>query len=140
VWQRASWSGIVHRVLIVDDHVYVRRGVRGILDQLPDWEICGEAANGKEAIRLNEELKPDILVMDISMPEMDGLEAARIIRRTHPKTRIILLTLHNSQELIKTALRAGASGYVLKSDAEEELVAALHAVAKEETYISTKSR
>jgi len=124
------------RVLVVDDHAVIRRGVQGILRAYPEWELCGEAENGQEAIKLAETLKPEIIIMDVSMPVLNGLEATRIIHELLPNTRILLLTLHSSTELVRTAFRAGARGYVLKSDAENELVRALNVVAGDGTYVS----
>jgi DNA-binding NarL/FixJ family response regulator len=124
------------RVIVVDDHAVIRRGVQGILDAFPEWELCGEAENGQEAIRLAEALKPDMIIMDVSMPGLNGLEATRIIRNILPDTKILLLTLHSSTELVRSAFRAGARGYVLKSDAEHELVRALNVLAGEGTYVS----
>jgi DNA-binding NarL/FixJ family response regulator len=124
------------RVLVVDDHAVIRRGVQGILRAYPEWELCGEAENGQEAIKLAETLKPEMIIMDVSMPILNGLEATRIIHELLPNTRILLLTLHSSTELVRTAFRAGARGYVLKSDAEHELVRALNVVAGDGTYVS----
>ena len=102
----------------------------------PEWEVVGEAGNGQEAVQLTKELLPDIVLMDIPMPGMGGLEATRVIRRASPDTKVLLLTLHNSIELVETALRAGARGYLLKSDSEGELVRALRVVAENAIYIS----
>lgn len=124
------------RVLVVDDHAVIRRGVQGILRAYPEWELCGEAENGQEAIKLAETLKPEIIIMDVSMPVLNGLEATRIIHELLPNTKILLLTLHSSAELVRTAFRAGARGYVLKSDAEHELVRALNVVVGDGTYVS----
>jgi len=124
------------RVLIVDDHAFIRRGVQAILHSHPEWEFSGEASNGPEAIRLVGELKPQIIIMDVSMPGMNGIEATRLIRKSHPRVKVILLTLHNSPELIRSALAAGASGYLLKTDAERELLRALNVVVAEGTYVS----
>lgn len=124
------------RILVVDDHAVIRRGVQGILRACPEWELCGEAENGQEAIKLAELLKPEIIIMDVSMPVLNGLEATRIIHGFLPNTRILLLTLHSSTELVRTAFRAGARGYVLKSDAEHELVRALNVVVGDGTYVS----
>jgi DNA-binding NarL/FixJ family response regulator len=124
------------RVIVVDDHAVIRRGVQQILHAFPEWELCGEAGDGQEAIRLAETLRPEIIIMDISMPGLNGLEATRIILDILPETKILLLTLHSSTELVRTAFRAGARGYVLKSDAEHELVRALNVVVGEGTYVS----
>jgi DNA-binding NarL/FixJ family response regulator len=126
------------RILIVDDHAFVRRGVQTILHPFPKWEFCGEADNGKDAIRLADELKPEVIIMDVSMPGLNGIEATRAIRKTHPEAKIVLLTLHQSPELVRSAFRAGANGYVLKTDAAQELVRALTVVIEEGAYISPK--
>src|ERR1700752_5024219 len=124
------------RVIVVDDHAVIRRGVQGILHAFPEWEVCGEAENGQEAIRLAESLKPELVIMDVSMPGLNGLEATRIIHNTLPNTKILVLTLHSSTELVRSAFRAGARGYVLKSDAEHELVRAQNVIAGDGTYVS----
>jgi len=124
------------RVLIVDDHAVIRRGVQGILSTYPEWDLCGEADNGQDAIRLAGELAPEVIIMDVSMPGMNGLEATRIIHDVLPETKVLLLTLHSSSEFVRSAFRAGARGYVLKSDAENELVRALNVVIGEGTYVS----
>ena len=124
------------RVLIVDDHAAVRRGVQRILQAFPEWEFCGEAANGEEAVRLAAALKPEIIVMDVSMPGLNGLEATRIIRDVLPTAKVLLLTLHSSTELVRSAFRVGARGYVLKSGAEHELIRALNVVLGDGTYVS----
>jgi len=126
------------RVLIVDDHAFIRRGVQTILHAFPEWEFCGEAENGKDAIRLADELKPEVIIMDVSMPGLNGIEATRAIRKMQPGVKIVLLTLHESAELLRSAFRAGASGYLLKTDAEQELVKALTVVIGEGAYISPK--
>jgi DNA-binding NarL/FixJ family response regulator len=126
------------RVLIVDDHAFIRRGVQTILHPFPEWELCGEADNGNDAIRMAEELKPEIIIMDLSMPGLNGIEATRASRKTQPAMKIVLLTLHESAELVRSAFRAGARGYLLKTDAEQELVKALTVVTGQGTYISPR--
>jgi DNA-binding NarL/FixJ family response regulator len=126
------------RVLIVDDHAFIRRGVHTILHPFPEWELCGEADNGNDAIRMAEELKPEVIIMDLSMPGLNGIEATRAIRKTQPGVKILLLTLHESAELVRSAFRAGARGYLLKTDAEQELVKALTVVTGQGTYISPR--
>jgi len=126
------------RVLIVDDHPFVRRGVQSILHTAPEWELCGEADNGNDAIRLSESLRPEVVIMDVSMPGLNGIEATRAIRQSHPNTKVVLLTLHEAGELVKSAFRAGARGYLLKIDAEKELLKALRVVIGEGSYISPK--
>jgi DNA-binding NarL/FixJ family response regulator len=126
------------KVLVVDDHAFIRRGVRSILEPFPEWELCGEAENGQEAIRKATELQPAVVVMDVSMPVMDGIAATEVIKRKHPETHIILLTLHNSHEVLRKGFQAGARGFVLKSDADEDLLKALRVVVGDGSYISPK--
>jgi len=126
------------KVLIVDDHAFIRRGVRGILQDFPEWEISGEADNGEDAVRLARELKPEIILMDVSMPGITGLEATKRIRTADRSVKIILLTLHDSQELVRSAFLLGANGYLLKADAERELIRALTIVMGDGTYVSPK--
>jgi len=126
----------MNRVLVVDDHTVIRRGIQNILRAWPEWEISGEASSGEEAIELTKALQPDIVLMDISMPGMGGLEATKLIRKICPQAKILLLTLHDSPEWAETALRAGARGYVLKSDSEGELLKALKVVAGNGVYAS----
>ena len=127
----------MNRVLVVDDHTVIRRGIQSILRAWPEWEVSGEASSGEEAIELTKKLKPDIVLMDISMPGMGGLEATKLIRKICPQAKILLLTLHDSPEWAETALRAGARGYVLKSDSEGELLRALKVVAANGVYTSS---
>lgn len=126
------------RVLVVDDHAFIRRGVKSILEPFPEWEICGEAENGEEAVRRASELRPDVVIMDVSMPVLDGIAATETIKRTNPDTHVLLLTLHNSRELLRRAFRAGARGYVLKADVDSELIRALRVVVGDGSYISPK--
>ena len=126
------------RVFIVDDHAFVRRGVQTVLGSFPDWEVCGEASNGLDAIQLVEQLKPDVVLMDVSMPGMDGIQATRIVRNANERTKIVLITLHESVEALRSGFRAGANGYLLKADAEEELIKALRVVIGDGSYISPK--
>ena len=126
------------RVMIVDDHAFIRRGVQTILHPYPEWEFCGEAANGSDAVRMADELKPEVIIMDVSMPGLNGIEATRAIRKIQPGIKIILLTLHESADLVRNAFRAGARGYLLKTDAEQELVKALTIVVGDGSYVSPK--
>lgn len=126
------------RVLIVDDHAFIRRGVQSILQSFPEWELCGEAANGNDAIQFADELKPDVILMDVTMPGLNGIEATRIIHNTHPGMKIVLLTLHESPEILRNGFRAGASGYLLKADTEQELMKALRIVVANGSYISPR--
>lgn len=126
------------RVLIVDDHAFIRRGVQAILQTFPEWELCGEAGDGEEAVRLAEALKPEVILMDVTMPGLNGIEATRVIRKSQPKIKIVLLTLHESTEILRNGFRAGATGYLLKADAEQELLKALRIVVADGSYISPK--
>lgn len=126
------------RVLIVDDHAFIRRGVQSILQAFPEWELCGEASNGADAIRLVEALNPDIVLMDVTMPGINGIDATRIIRQAYPSVRVVLLTLHESSEILRSGFRAGANGYLLKADAEDELTKAMRVVIGGGSYISPK--
>src|SRR5437899_7789101 len=112
------------RILIADDHDVVRKGLRFLLEAQPGWEICAEAANGREAVAKAQELRPDVDLLDLTMPDLNGLEAARQILKAIPTTEVLILTMHESEETIREVLRAGARGYVLKSDAGRDLVAA----------------
>jgi DNA-binding NarL/FixJ family response regulator len=116
------------RILIADDHDLFRRGLAAELTQVPGWVVAGEAANGRDAVALAAELKPDIIVLDLSMPGLNGLDAARAILSAEPSARVLILTAHESEQLVREVLGAGAQGYVLKSDAGRVLVAALKAL------------
>jgi DNA-binding NarL/FixJ family response regulator len=116
------------RILIADDHELFRRGLAAELTQVPGWVVAGEAANGREAVELAAALKPDVIVVDLTMPELNGLEAARRIIAVEPAARVLILTAHESEQLVREVLSAGAKGYVLKSDAGRILVAALQAL------------
>lgn len=125
------------RILIADDHELFRRGVAAELAQVPGWMVAAEAANGRDAVALAAELKPDIVVLDLTMPELNGLEAARRIIAAAPSARILILTAHESEQLVREVLRAGAQGYVLKSDAGRTLVAALHALLDDRPFFTS---
>jgi DNA-binding NarL/FixJ family response regulator len=116
------------RILIADDHEIFRRGLVSELTQVPGWVVVGEAANGREAVELAAALKPDLVILDLTMPELNGLEAARKIISAEPAARVLILTAHESEQLVREVLSAGAQGYVLKSDAGRILVAALQAL------------
>jgi two-component system response regulator NreC len=123
------------RVLIADDHTIVRAGVRLLLEAEPDMEIVGEALTGEEAVRLVESLRPTVVLMDIAMPALDGLEATRQIKAGSPDTRVLVLTMHRSDEYFFEVLKAGASGYVLKAADTDELISAIRIVARGETFL-----
>lgn len=126
------------RILVVDDHDVVRAGVRSLLEGQPECEICGEAVNGREAVGLAQQLRPDVVIMDITMPELNGLEATRQIIKAVPDVRVLILSVHESEELVREILDTGAHGFVLKSDAGRELATALHAFRKRETYFTSR--
>ena len=126
------------RILLADDHDIVRRGLREQLSQRDGWEICGEAANGREAVNMAEKLEPDVAVIDLSMPELNGLEATRQIRRDLPKTEVLIFSMHETEQLIREVLSAGARGYVLKSDAGVHLTSAVEALAHGKPFFTSK--
>lgn len=122
------------RVLVVDDHEAVRKGVCAILDSHNDIEVCGEAANGVEAVEKATALHPEVVVMDISMPGMDGIAASREILKLYPETGIVILSMHNSKQLIEGARKIGVRGYVTKGQAGSALLAAIQAVVQNGEY------
>lgn len=122
------------RVLIADDHTIVRQGLVGILQASEDIEVVGEAADGAEAVEKAQKLKPDVVVLDVSMPHLSGLEAARRIRESVPATRVLVLTMHDDEEYVLKMVRAGASGYLLKDSAASELLAGIHALKSGKAY------
>ena len=125
------------RIFVADDHEVVRRGVRALLEAQAGWEVCGEAANGREAVEKVRQLAPDVAILDIGMPELNGLEAARHIRRMALQCEILILTLHESEQVVREVLAAGARGYVLKSDAARDLVNAVEALHKHRSFFTS---
>jgi DNA-binding NarL/FixJ family response regulator len=125
------------RILIADDHEVVRRGMRVLLESHPDWEVVGETANGREAVELAAALAPDVVVLDIPMPGLNGLEATRRIRSAVPGAEVLVLTVHESEQVVREVLDAGARGYVLKSDAGHDLVAAVDALAHRRPFFTS---
>lgn len=125
------------RVLIVDDHEIVRRAVRSLLSVAPECEICGEAVNGEDAVAKTGQLTPDVIVMDISMPKLNGLEATRQIRRLFPQTEVLMLSQHESYEMVRQAINAGARGYVVKGSIGRDLVTAVETVGRHEPFFDT---
>lgn len=123
------------RILLVDDHMVVRLGLRALIDSEPDMTVVGEAANGVEAIAQTTALQPDVIVMDISMPEMDGLEATRRIRADFPQIQILILTVHAQERYLFPVLKAGGAGYVLKSTVDIELLDAIRTVAQGSAFL-----
>lgn len=124
------------RILLADDHTVVRQGFKMILSAQPDLEVVGEAGNGREAVERASELKPDVVVMDVSMPELNGIEATRRIAEASPRTRVLALSMHKDAVYVREILRAGARGYLLKDSIESDLVAAVRAVGRGDGYLS----
>ena len=125
------------RIVIADDHELFRRGLAAELTQVPGWVVAGEAANGRDAVELAAALKPDLVVLDLTMPELNGLEAARKIISTNSAARVLILTAHESEQLVREVLSAGAQGYVLKSDAGRILIAALQALLDGRSFFTS---
>jgi DNA-binding NarL/FixJ family response regulator len=126
------------RILVADDHHVVRTGLRSLLETEEGWEVCAEAANGREAVQKAEQLTPDVAVLDIGMPLLNGVGATRQIRKVSPKTEVLILTMHDSEVLIREVLEAGARGYILKDDADGHLLAAVQALSRHEPYMSER--
>jgi len=124
------------RILLADDHGVVRKGLRFLLTQDPEIEIAGEAEDGREAVRLATELVPNIVIMDIAMPQLNGLDAAQQITKANPRISVIMLSMYSDEEFLIRALSAGAKGYLLKDSAEADVVRAVHAVAQGRTYFT----
>ena len=124
-------------ILIVDDHEVVRRGLRVLIESHLGWEVCEEAADGREAVEKAKKLRPDVVVIDIGMPELNGLEATRQILKALPQTAVLILTVHESEQLVHEVLEAGALGYVLKSDAGRDLVNAVEALSQHKAFFTS---
>ncbi len=125
------------RILVVDDHAVVRRGIRSILERHEGWEVCGEATNGRDAVEQSGRLRPDVVVMDLSLPELNGLDATRQILKEAPGTEVLVLTIHQSEALARDVLQAGARGYLLKSDADENLMAAVDSLRQHRPFLTS---
>jgi DNA-binding NarL/FixJ family response regulator len=126
------------RIFIADDHEVVRKGLCALLQAETGWEICGEASDGREAMEKVRELKPDVIILDIGMPSLNGLEATRQIMRDDPQAKVLVLTLHDSDQVVRDVLNAGARGFLLKSDAARDLVVAVEALRRDKTYFTSK--
>ncbi|MCF2515226.1 response regulator transcription factor [Sphingomonas sp. G124] len=126
----------IRRIMIVDDHGAVRRGVRQLVESKPYYQVVGEAADGRAALAIAQETNPDITILDYSLPELNGLDLAHLLKRTFPRMEILLYTMHDREEIIMDVLRAGVRGFVLKSDTEPHLIAALDALSIHRPYFS----
>ncbi|MCP4543955.1 MAG: response regulator transcription factor, partial [Chloroflexi bacterium] len=123
------------RILIVDDHGVLRAGLRALLSAEPDLEVIDEAAGGHEALRLADELRPEVVLLDISIPDLGGIEVARQLKKILPETRVLILTVHEDESLLQEAIRAGAAGYIIKRAVESELIDAIRAVWRGDLYV-----
>jgi DNA-binding NarL/FixJ family response regulator len=128
----------VVRIFLADDHDIVRKGLRSLLEAEPGWEICGEAGNGRAAVDMAAALHPDVAILDISMPELNGLEATRRIRAACPTTEVLVFTMHESEELAAEVFAAGARGYLVKSDAPRHVVSAVEALMAHDPFFSSR--
>lgn len=126
------------RILIADDHEVARRGIRALLENHPGWEVCAEARDGRDAVELALNTKPNVVLLDIGMPNLNGLEAARQISAALPEAGILILTMHDTDNMVREVLRAGARGFLLKSDAGRDLVAAVEAVQLQRTFFTPR--
>jgi DNA-binding NarL/FixJ family response regulator len=124
------------RILLADDHTVVRQGLRKVLEERSDWEVVAEAGDGREAVRRAEELQPDVAILDITMPLLNGVEATRQIVRRLPSTRVLVLTMHSDEAYVNQILQAGATGYLLKESADVDLIQAVSAVSQGKSFFS----
>ena len=128
------------RIVLVDDHPIVRQGLKTLLEGHTDWEVIGEASDGAEAVEKARDLSPDVMVLDVTMPRMNGLDACRVLRRQYPALEILFVTQHDSPQMMREALEAGARGYVVKSNAARDLLAAVEAVSQHRVFTALHSR
>jgi DNA-binding NarL/FixJ family response regulator len=128
------------RILVVDDHPIVRQGLKTLLEGHAGWEVIGEASDGAEAVEKAKDLSPDVMVLDVTMPRMNGLEACRLLRRQSPALEILFVTQHDSPQMMREALEAGARGYVVKSNAARDLLAAVEAVSQHRVFTALNER
>jgi DNA-binding NarL/FixJ family response regulator len=126
------------RVLVADDHEIVRKGIRSLIEEREGWEVCGEASDGRDAVVKAQSLEPDIVILDISMPLLNGLEATRQIRKNRPTSQVLILSMHETEQVIQQVLEAGAMGYLFKSDAGRDLVGAIEALERNKTFFTSK--
>jgi len=126
------------RILIADDHEMVRRGLRRTIEEREDWQVCGEARTGREAVELAQKLVPNVVILDLGMPELNGLEATRQVKKALPNAEVLIFTMHESTELTHQVLEAGARGYILKEDAGKHVAAAIEALVEHKPYFTWK--
>ncbi len=126
----------VTKILLADDHTIVRQGLKLIISSHADLQVIGEAANGREVLELAEKLKPDVILMDVAMPELNGIEATRRVRDISPRTKVLVLSMHKEAVYVREILKAGARGYILKDAIDTELISAIQSVARGDGYIS----
>jgi DNA-binding NarL/FixJ family response regulator len=127
------------RILVADDHDLMRRGIKALLQSHAGWEVCGEAHTGREAVTKAEELKPDIVILDISMPDLNGVDAAKRIRKGSPDTEVLILSVHYSDQLIRDILEAGVRGYIVKSDSDRDLIIAVETLANHKPFFTPRA-
>ncbi len=125
------------RIMLVDDHDVVRQGIRSLIEAVPEWTVCAEAADGQAALHLAEQMRPDVIVLDISLPKISGLDVLVELKRMLPDVEILVLTMHDSEKTIAQMLRAGCRGYLLKTETGEKLIEALTKVSRHQTYFSS---
>jgi two-component system, NarL family, response regulator NreC len=126
------------RILVADDHEVMRTGVRALIEQEPGWQVCGTATNGQEAVEAARKLKPDVVVLDMAMPNLDGLEALREIKRALPNTEVVIFSAHHSEDVIGQLFDAGAKSYIQKSDASRQLIAAIKSLAEHKPFFTSE--
>jgi DNA-binding NarL/FixJ family response regulator len=127
------------RVLVADDHEVVLEGVRALIERQPDLEVCGLASDGREAVELAQKTKPDVVVLDMSMPKLDGLDVIRLLKKTLPDTEVVVFSAHSSEEMVEEVFDAGAKSYIEKSEASQDLVTAIRSLAEHKPFFSTQT-
>jgi len=126
------------RILLADDHKVVRHGTRALLSKIPEWEIIGEVDNGRDAVSLTQKLKPDVVILDIGMPQLNGLDATRQIKKISPETEVLVFTAHETDELVHDVFDSGASSYIMKTDAADHLIEAVQALSEHKHFFTSR--
>ncbi len=124
------------RILLADDHSLMRRGLKAILESQPGWEVCGEAHSGREAVTKAAQMRPDVVILDVCMPELNGIEATRQIRKMSPRSEVLILSVHHSEYLVREVLDAGARGYIVKSDSDRDLISAVESLSRRKPFFT----